>query len=591
MYNQFFGFRERPFRLVPDPDYLFLSKSHEEALAYLKYAMAEEEGFVEIIGEVGTGKTMLCRVFLENLGADTETAYIFNPKMNAKELLKAVNDEFGIPSHLEDTKSLIDVLNVFLMEKRAEGKKAILIIDEAQNLSTEVLEQIRLLSNLETTKNKLLQIILVGQPELGNLLDSYELRQLSQRISLNCYIKPLNFFETKEYIRHRIQVASQKTSPIFTRAAVRRIYKYSGGIPRLINIACDRSLLTAYGLNKDKVTGAIAAAAIAELVSREAKKYFAGRENAKRAVALVCMSIFLSLVWLYRSDFTQLIYENANPVHKAKLTGKVQHPENQPLKKITSLSLAPPAQDAPVDALPDARIFSADQQPTPIESLPLSLAEILQSEPPETSRIMGMQTVLERWGVDPIIPPDLQDVQNDRIFFTLSSHQQGLMLEEIKGNIERIRNLNLCAILEFKVPDAHTTVYLTAVDATDHSMAFFGSQKDRRLVFEDEAIESYWTGRAYVFWKNFYNYQGIIPFDTQKESIVTLKLHLRDIGFDNVEINGVYDASTRMAVEAIQTKHGIPVDGYVGPLTKIALYNEKLSLPIPRLTAPMETLD
>jgi general secretion pathway protein A len=591
MYNQFFGFRERPFRLVPDPDYLFLSKSHEEALAYLKYAVAEEEGFVEIIGEVGTGKTMLCRAFLENLAADTETAYIFNPKMNAKELLKAVNDEFGIPSHLEDTKSLIDVLNVFLMEKRAEGKKAILIIDEAQNLSTEVLEQIRLLSNLETTKNKLLQIILVGQPELGNLLDSYELRQLSQRISLSCYIKPLNFFETKEYIRHRIQVASQKTPPIFTRAAVRRIYKYSGGIPRLINIACDRSLLTAYGLNKEKVTGAIAAAAIAELVSREAKKNFAGRENVKRALALVCMSIFLGLVWLYRSDFTQLIYENANPVHKAKLTGKVQNPENRPLKKITTLSHAPPVQDAPADGLSDTRIFSADQQPTPIESLPLSLAEILQSEPPETSRITVMQTVLERWGVDPIIPPDLQYVQNDRIFFTLSSHQQGLMLEEIKGNIERIRNLNLCAILEFKVPDAHTTVYLTAVDATDHSMAFFGSQKDRRLVFEDEAIESYWTGRAYVFWKNFYNYQGIIPFDTQKESIVTLKLHLRDIGFDNVEINGVYDASTRMAVEAIQTKHGIPVDGYVGPLTKIALYNEKLSLPIPRLTAPMETLD
>ena len=168
MYNDFFGFRERPFRLVPDPAYLFLSESHEEAMAHLIYAISQGEGFVEIIGEAGTGKTTLCRAFLERLDKDTEVAYIFNPKLDSVQLLKAINDEFAIDSKVDNIKALIDTLNAFLMEKRTEGKRAILLIDEAQNLTKEVLEQLRLLSNLETTTAKLLQIILVGQPELGH---------------------------------------------------------------------------------------------------------------------------------------------------------------------------------------------------------------------------------------------------------------------------------------------------------------------------------------------------------------------------------------------------------------------------------------
>jgi general secretion pathway protein A len=590
MYNQFFGFKERPFRLVPDPNYLFLSKSHEEALAYLRYAVAEEEGFVEIIGEVGTGKTMLCRAFLENLGTEIESAYIFNPKMNAKELLKAINDEFNIPSDMDDTKSLIDVLNVFLMEKRTEGKKTLLIIDEAQNLSKEVLEQIRLLSNLETTKNKLLQIILVGQPELGDLLDSYELRQLSQRISLSCQLKPLNLSETKEYIGHRIQVASQKVSPIVTRSAIRRIYRYSGGIPRLINIACDRSLLTAYGFNRNKVTGDIAAAAIHELASRGEKKHHAGGESVKIALAVICVALFFTAAWIYRSEFNLLIHEKAQSMDKASLTDQDKISENQPLEINRNLSHAAVPQETILEAQPEANISSPDQQPEIIEPQHVSLEQVLQSDSANISRTKAMQTVLNKWDADQQISQDLNSVQNDMDFFILASKQQGLILEEINGDLARIRSLNICAILEFKSPDTHLPVYLTAVEATNDSMTFFENQANVRLVFDDDAIRPYWTGRAYVFWKNFYNYQGIIPFNTQNESILTLKLHLRDIGFENVEINGAYDASTRKAVEAIQAKHGIPVDGYVGPLTKIVLYNEKSSLPIPRLNKKTEMI-
>jgi general secretion pathway protein A len=294
MYTQFFGFRERPFKLVPNPDYLFLGRTHEEALAHLRYAVNEGDGFVEIIGEIGTGKTMLCRTFLEGLGSDVESAYIFNPRMDALDLLKAINDEFGIPGAHDSVKALIDELNAFLIEKKAAGKKVILVIDEAQNLSRDVLEQIRLLSNLETTKDKLLQIVLAGQPELGVMLNSYALRQLGQRISLSCRLAPLSYAETKAYIAHRVHVAAQKPMALFSRPALGRIYQFSGGIPRLINMACDRSLLAAFSRNRLKVSGAIAKSAIRELAGRgEIRR----KTPAKRAARLITASVAMVFCW------------------------------------------------------------------------------------------------------------------------------------------------------------------------------------------------------------------------------------------------------------------------------------------------------
>ena len=274
MYNKFFGFKEKPFKLVPNPAYFYLSKSHEEALAHLNYAISQGDGFVEITGEVGTGKTTLCRAFLESLNGIVEAAYIFNPKLGPKQLLRTINQEFGIKSAGDDTKELIDTLNAFLMQKKASGKKVILLIDEAQNLNRNVLEQLRLLSNLETNRDKLLQIVLVGQPELSAILNSYDLRQLGQRITLSYQLGPLTFNESKEYIQYRIGIAAKKTAIKFDRSAYRRIYKYSKGIPRLINIVCDRALLTAFVLNQFKITASITKTSIKELASRgQAKNY------------------------------------------------------------------------------------------------------------------------------------------------------------------------------------------------------------------------------------------------------------------------------------------------------------------------------
>jgi general secretion pathway protein A len=587
MYNQFFGFKERPFKLIPDPDYLFLSKSHEEALAYLKYAVAEEEGFVEIIGEVGTGKTMLCRAFLENLGSDVESAYIFNPKLNATELLQAIIDEFGISADGNEAKSLIDALNSFLMEKRAEGKKAILIIDEAQNLSKEVLEQIRLLSNLETTKNKLLQIILVGQPELFEMLDSYELRQLGQRISLICRLKPLTYSETKQYIEHRIHVASSKPAAPFSRAAIRRIHRYSGGIPRLINIACDRALLAAYGFNSPKVSGNIARAAVLELLTRGDSKLYAAGYGRKKVLTLLSLCLVLVLVLVYQSNI-KLILANIHP--SIKFFKPSDYSE-----KVTPLSpkIEPHLSDdgaawtpvAPALVEPSQSTDShIENQPT-IKTETPDFVQLLSGMTTENSRPMAIKAVLNQWEGNDKFPDALDIIKDDGTFFSLAARQQGLILQDVKGSLGLIRNLNLCTIMQFKHPVAqkYNFVYLTAVSADNDSMTFSDDSNHRLIKVENDNIIKYWTGQAFVFWKNFYNYQGIIPLSSPGESLITLKLHLRGIGFSDVDINPTYDDATQAAIKTLQARHAILVDGYVGPLTKIILYNETPALPIPHL--------
>jgi len=279
MYSRYFEFKERPFKLVPNPEYYYLSRSHEEALAHLTYALDQGDGFVEITGEVGTGKTTLCRVFLDGLDDTTEVAYIFNPKLGPRQLLKAINDEFGIRCRSEDTKDLLDALNAYLMRMKVAGRRVLILIDEAHNLERIVLEQLRLLSNLETSRSKLLQIILVGQPELSDTLDSHDLRQLSQRISLRCHLTPLSAAEVREYVDHRLHVASVRSTAVrFTPAAYRAIYRYSSGIPRLINIGCDRSLLTAYARGKKKIGLQEVRTAIRELSSRGQRRRLSALE-------------------------------------------------------------------------------------------------------------------------------------------------------------------------------------------------------------------------------------------------------------------------------------------------------------------------
>jgi len=246
MYLDFYGLRECPFNMTPDPEYLFLSQHHRVALDILLYGIRERKGFIAITGEVGSGKTTLCRALFSSLDPGTKTALILNPCLSDKQMLHAVCDEFRLQPSGQSKKVLYDAINGFLLREIAADNNVVLIIDEAQNLHRSVLEQIRLLSNLETTKDKLLQIILVGQPELGELLSRQNLRQLRQRITLRHHLAPLSAKECADYVLHRMHVAGADGNVMWTETAFDLIYKYSGGIPRLINTICDRALLAGY---------------------------------------------------------------------------------------------------------------------------------------------------------------------------------------------------------------------------------------------------------------------------------------------------------------------------------------------------------
>jgi type II secretory pathway predicted ATPase ExeA len=327
MYKQFFRLRENPFKLAPNPDYLFLSSCQEEALAHLKYGISQGEGFISITGKTGVGKTITCMAFIASLGEKSEVAYISNPILSSEQLLKKIYRKFKINSDERNAKSLLNAFYSFLMEKRRGGKRVVLFIDEAQKLQRDAIEQLRLLSNLETSRDKLLQIVLVGQPELTEMLNSYELRQIGQRISVSYHINPLTSLETKDYILHRLNIASQGTRIEFDQSVFRHIFRYSSGIPRLVNIACDKVLLTSYIYSQKRIIGDIAKAAIRELPGKaDGGRWidFLVENQSKLLIAGCCISLLIVATYI-----TKLIDSTANL--------NFEEP-----KKVTTFQRAPP---------------------------------------------------------------------------------------------------------------------------------------------------------------------------------------------------------------------------------------------------------
>jgi general secretion pathway protein A len=288
MYTEHFGLNEKPFSISPDPRYLYLSQRHADALAHLLYGVTESGGFIQLTGEVGTGKTTLIRSLMGQLPANTEIALILNPQLSSKQFLQAICQELRLPSAPRDTaKMLVDALNARLLELHAAGRRAVLIVDEAQTMSPELLEQVRLLTNLETSSRKLLQIILIGQPELREMLARPGMRQIAQRITGRYHLEPLTDADTRVYVEHRMKVAGGRAD-IFARGAVRRLYRLSGGIPRLINVIADRALLAAYTLDAGTVS--------ASLVRQAAHEVFGPAPRARRWPWAASASLLLLLL-------------------------------------------------------------------------------------------------------------------------------------------------------------------------------------------------------------------------------------------------------------------------------------------------------
>lgn len=571
MYNSFFDFKEKPFRLVPNPAYLYLSASHEEVMASLLFAVSHGEGFVEVTGEVGTGKTTICRTFLDRLGEETEVAYIFNPKLDSIQLLKSIHDEFGITAESADTKSLIDALNVFLLDRNAKGKNVILLIDEAQNMTKELLEQLRLLSNLETNTSKLLQIILVGQPELHETLNSYELRQLCQRITLNCRLRPLTFRETKEYIEHRLRVASNRLTAKFSQAAIRHIYGYSKGYPRTINIACDRCLLAAFGADHHLISGSIAKGAIRELESNSGFKHF----SLLKRFGVIAAGLVVCLLLILATYFYPTVVDYASSSFAREGNSQVA-PEGIGTQESSAFKNA--------SAGPDGTDPEPGPGPDPGQGNVAftSLEQFLKKEPPKPSRRLALVAAADLWGATPEEKSYLENMSEDEAFFRLAAEQIGLQLRDVKWDLSLVRQINLPAILELYEGGGLSPHYLT-VYALEQGRIYL-TNKNVRIKTSPEELETYWTGRSFILWKNFYNIDGTPPYNSSGNSILSLKLLLQDIGFPHLDITEDYDDRTKDAIIAIQKKYGIAQDGVVGSTTKIALYNEKKSLFKPHIS-------
>jgi len=437
------------------------------------------------------------------------------------------------------------------------------------------------LSNLETSKEKLLQIILVGQPELAAMLDSHDLRQIGQRISLRYQILPLSIKETQEYVQYRLNIASQKRSPLFEPAAIRQIYAYSRGIPRLINIACDRALLTAFSMNQCKVTGRVAKAALSEM-AQHGRARPAGLMDGRKALAFFLLLCAIAAAFLYYkplSDAVSARFKNGPSATSAAPRADVP--------ATAAASAPPPSVSAAANSAAGEAFAGQPSSALPGETTAAigtgsRLPGVLNHLDGRASRLTALKETLETWGSTLESKPYLEAVDDDATFFNLSAKAAGFLIQRVEADLEVLRHLNMPAILEFRAGTKRPSAYL-ALTAVIGNKIFLKGGAETAIETDAVEMDQSWTGVAYIPWKNFLSLAGTIPGNAPTDSIVALKMLLRDLGNKSIPLSKEYDAATQKTVEQIQGKYGLPVDGVVGPLTKIILYREGKTFDVPRL--------
>ena len=590
VYQDFFGFSEKPFDLTPDPKYLYLSPKHKEVLAHLVYGLQENNGFLKIIGEVGTGKTIICRSFLKELHADFSIAYVFNPCINELELLQTINAELGLPSEYESRKKLMDTLNTFLLEERKKGNRVVVIIDEAQDLQPMVLEQLRLLSNLETETEKLIQIVLIGQPELDKVLSQVELRQLRQRITISWELLPLNLEETRGYIQHRLNVALGKGKVKFQRPAVDLIYRYAHGIPRMINVVTDRALLIAYTMNSKKITAKVVRLAVKDIGGLTMSTSWTDTIWKTLVPAVACIGLLLFTVTHFLLPDLKSAPEKGKNIKE--LIQKDSVPDAEPGKLVAknSVDKGSVSTDTAPGAAADSKIVLPDLDEPSIEvrripstdpliiSQPEKLVTYLSSLSLDESRIESIQWILDRWE----IPRDGL-LKQDGVLFDHLKDGYNLSSYELNANFNRLTILNYPAILEISLPNAQGTKYLALISVTG-DQAILGSVD--KIEMPLNTLDTLWTRKAIVLWRDYENLPEKFNKGFRGKEAIWLQKNLRLLGFFEGREAPLYGPKTVRAVLKFQRKNNIKDDGNFDIESRMMLYNLLSIYPTPKLVEP-----
>lgn len=514
MYLEFYGLNEAPFSITPDPRFVYLSERHRDALAHLLYGISQGGGggFVQLTGEVGTGKTTISRLLLEQLPAQTQVALILNPHLSPIELLETICEELhlDIEGRRGSRKRLLDVLNAHLLRAYAEGQRVVLIIDEAQELSRAALEQVRMLTNLETSTQKLLQIVLLGQPELRTLLDRPELRQLAQRITARYHLTPLDAAETEAYLRHRLAVAGSRVFP-FTRLAVRKIHARSGGVPRLINVIADRALLAGYARGVTRIGEVLVERAAGETVSQRLRRL---TPAPALSVAVLVLALAAGIFWW----LPKRVPPSAEPAQQAATASERVVPQ--------------------VDASElGSRIAAAGP-----------------------SLLLAFNRLLSLWSL-----------RADRVDVVRASQcppvlAAGVFCLHSEANLSKLASLGRPVVLHLRDGARDAWALLQGVDALRARIWLAGTS----ITVERLALEARWNGEFIAIWRA--PDYVLLPMRIGDSGPAIDWLHTR-LALPAAERSGPsrFDENTQIAVKRLQARHGLLADGIVGPETLLAV--------------------
>ena len=552
MYTSFFGLNEKPFSITPDPRYLFMSERHGEALAHLVYGVTESGGFVQLTGEVGTGKTTLVRTLLLNRMPDNaDVAVVLNPQITVQEFLLTICEELGVavPERQDSIKALTDALNHHLLSAHAAGRRTILIVDEAQNLAPAVLEQVRMLTNLETSKQKLLQIILIGQPELRELLGRNDLRQLAQRITGRYHLEPLTREESAQYVEHRLRVAGA-LGEVIDSAAKKEVFRLSQGVPRLINVICDRALLGAYSQESRIITKRLIKRAAAEVSGELDSSPVMSRMA--MAVVLLGIVVVIASVWS--------ISRNLEPIGTAE----------------NSVALPTPVIEAPVTTATEpqpvensSEIVAAPETPQATLSEELALASEL------TTPDFALTSLFDLWG--------LQYTRGSQSGCSQAA-AAGLACLNQRGSWNGLRQLNRPAVLTVIDDDGNShELVLTAIQGDSAELSIGGVAVTHPV----SEITELWFGEFMLLWRPPGGAPASLSPGSRGAKVVWLRHSLATIddryASDNID-GDEYDANLQGVVRAFQRDHRLVVDGLAGQQTLIIINSMLESDGSPRLT-------